>query len=199
MPRKGGKNFTGQYGCTIIPSLIVGPDGKRDKNFVTKFFYTPEAYSEEKASTRLVRNNVDRNGEFTNSYFNEAPIDRSKLTLSQEEATAAGEEFENNAGNCKAMNELASRSDFNTLPYLNYRNLGTSFEIIIQNDIQVDFETSKQIFRGLDDLLYRIINSMNKKGFFHNYVHYGNVTYSDKTGKCYLIDFDLEGYESEAL
>ena len=184
MPKKGGKHITGAFGCTLIPSLII-KDGKRDTEFVTKFFYTEEEYVREKASNELAKQNVDPDGSFLNCIYNEAAIDRSRLTLTKDEATRLGEDFENNVEYCRINTNLGRGKDFNSLRYLNYKYLGNSLESIESNVIR--FSQSKQILNALGVLLTKIV-SMNRNNFYHNDIHLGNITYKEKDSKCYLID-----------
>lgn len=189
MPKKGGRHVSGESGCTFIPSLSL-KDGKRDNRVVTKFFYDEKEYIKEseillKVRAADIRQTITKNQVPSDI---DSSLDINKIFL--ERSSAPSGEFENNGANCKNVPEDKSKAleYFNGMKYLQYPYSGIDLNVLIESGIT--FETSKNIIVGLSVLL-KGLRDINRRGYFHNDIHTGNITYLDTEKKCYLIDFGM--------
>lgn len=170
---RGGKVFVGQQGCVTAPSLVYNClTRSRNGMRVTKIFFKEEDYIKEKQENDKILQEVDPQGEFTSAKYDESPIDLTKLQ--QDEIAECGED-----------------RPYSTLKHLNYKYLGNSLDTIIP-EANFDKDSSKLIIQALANLAPKI-KEMNSKGFYHNDLHFGNVTYLPSEKRSYLIDFGHSG------
>lgn len=169
--RRGGDSIQGAQGCVVIPSLITGPDGKRDITKVTKIFFLDKDFEEEKAQNDIMLSTIDPAGKFTSASYTETPINLADMTPDE-------------VSKCYGL----KGKDITKLKFLNYKHLGVSINELMQRPITL--QESKKILISLSALLPKIIE-MNKTGVFHNDVHIGNILYNARDEHAYLIDFGL--------
>jgi len=174
--RYGGMTIQGAQGCVTIPSLMVDKYMRtRNASYVTKLFFTEDEFDKEKAQNDTVLKFVDPKGEFTSATYNTNPIDLKKLDPKE-------------VANCSSL----KGKDLTKLKYLNMRFLGKSLQSIIDDQKQFDKEEVRNILTSFAILASKVYE-MNKKDFFHNDLHLGNVMYDKQYKKIYLIDFGFLG------
>lgn len=176
---RGGKAFTGQQGCVTVPSLVYNClTRSRNGMRVTKLFFKEEDYVKEKQENDIILQEVDPEGEFTSVKYDESPIDLTRLQ--QDEIATCGS---------------GKNLDYSKLKHLNYKYLGDSFETIL-NENKFDKDSSKDMIQALANLAPKI-QEMNLKGFYHNDLHFGNITYLPSEKRAYLIDFGFFGKQAD--
>ena len=173
--RYGGMTIQGAQGCVTIPSLMIDQRKTRNANYVTKLFFTEDEFDKEKAQNDKVLKLVDPKGEFTSATYNTNTIDLKKLDPKE-------------VANCSSL----KGKDLTKLKYLNMRFLGKSLQSIIDDQKQFDKEEVRNILTSFAILASKVYE-MNKKDFFHNDLHLGNVMYDKQYKKIYLIDFGFLG------